>query len=80
MIVLQKAVKIEVMDGLIIRVYFKNNEKRILDIIPYCTGEIFKDFLKNEELFKTARLDELGGIVWSNGASLSPETVSLKSK
>lgn len=80
MTILRKAIKIEVMDGLMISVYFENNEKRILDVRPYCTGKIFKDFLKNEELFKTARLDELGGIVWSNGASLSPETVSLKSK
>lgn len=77
---LKKAEKIEVLNNLEINILFKDGDKRILDVKPYCTGKVFKDFLNNEELFKTAHLDELGGIEWNNGASLSPETVFMQSK
>lgn len=52
MTILRKAIKIEVMDGLMISVYFENNEKRILDVRPYCTGKIFKDFKKMKSCSK----------------------------
>lgn len=77
---LKKAHKINILDKLKIEVIFEDEEKKILDISPYCSGRIFKPFLTDRELFATAKLDELGGIKWGNGASLSPETVYLKSK
>lgn len=77
---LKKAYKISILDSLKIEVVFEDKEKKILDISPYCSGRIFKPFLTDRELFATAKLDELGGIEWANGASLSPETVYLKSK
>lgn len=77
---LKKAHKINILDNLKIEVIFEDEEKKILDISLYCFGEIFKPFLTDRDLFATAKLDELGGIEWDNGASLSPETVYLKSK
>lgn len=77
---LKKAHKINILDNLKIEVIFEDEEKKILDVLPYCSGKIFKPFLTDRELFSTAKLDELGGIEWDNGASLSPETIYLKSK
>lgn len=76
---LKKAKKIKVLNNFKISVIFQDNEERMLDIKPFCTGNIFKQFLNDETLFKTARLDKLGGIEWDNGASLSPETIYIKS-
>lgn len=76
---LKKAKKISILDNLKIKVMFEDEEK-VLDVSPYCSGVIFKDFLTDSKLFATAKLDGLGGIEWDNGASLSPETVYLKSK
>ena len=75
-----KASQITILENLKILIKFKNGEKKILDISPYCTGAIFNSFLTDFELFKTAKLDKLGGIEWSNGACLSPETIYLRSK
>lgn len=71
--------KIEVLENLKIKIIFDNGDTKTLDVKPYCIGEVFKPFLSDKELSETARLDVLGGIEWSNGASLSPETVYFKS-
>lgn len=75
-----KASQITILENLKILIKFKNGEKKILDISPYCTGEILKSFLTDFELFKIAKLDELGGIEWANGVCLGPETIYLRSK
>ena len=49
-----KASQITILENLKILIKFKNGEKKILDISPYCTGAIFKSFLTDFELFKTA--------------------------
>lgn len=59
---IKKAKRIASIDNLNIMIEFPGGDKRILDIGMFCTGNLFKPFLTNVELFKSAKLDCLGGI------------------
>jgi len=52
---------------------FNNGESGPIDLEKDLWGEMFEP-LKDKTLFATARQDdELGTVVWSNGADLAPE-------
>ncbi len=77
---IKKAKNLIILDDFKIMIEFNDEERRILDVSIFCNGEIFKPFLTDMKLFKTVKIDILGGLEWANGACLSPETIYLRSK
>jgi hypothetical protein len=55
---------------------FTNGEQKIVDLEPLLRGPIFEPLRKNPELFRSVRVDEeLGTIVWDNGADIDPDVL-----
>ncbi|RLA06694.1 MAG: DUF2442 domain-containing protein [Gammaproteobacteria bacterium] len=57
---------------------FENNEEKIFDIRPFLEVGKFKE-LKNEDLFKTARLS-FDTVQWANKLDIDPEILYQDSK
>ena len=54
---------------------FDDGTQRIVDLSGELSGPIFEP-LRNPSLFRQVRVDqELGTIVWANGADIAPETL-----
>jgi hypothetical protein len=77
---MDKALNLRILENFEIEFEWDNGKKRILDIKPYRRGAVFAPLFEDTELFKTVRIDRIGGIEWDNGACLSPETVLLASR
>jgi hypothetical protein len=55
---------------------FTNGEQKVVDLDPFLRGPIFEPLRKNPELFRSVRVDEeLGTIVWENGADIDPDVL-----
>jgi len=55
-----------------IEVLFNDGFKSEIDISPYIKPVGLSQSLKDEEFFKTVKIDEAGGITWSNGFDFCP--------
>lgn len=54
---------------------FDDGTRRVVDLSGELSGPIFEP-LRNPSLFRQVRVDqELGTIVWPNGADIAPETL-----
>ena len=61
------------LDGYRIRVTFRDGFRRDVDLADKLDGEVFEP-LRDLDLFAAAKFDdELGTVVWPNGADLAPE-------
>lgn len=57
----------------VLEVTFKDGVNRHVDVEPLLFGDVFEP-LRDPETFGLVRVDEeLGTVVWPNGADLSPE-------
>ena len=55
---------------------FTNGEQKIVDLEPLLRGPIFEPLRQDPELFRSVRVDEeLGTIVWENGADIDPDVL-----
>jgi hypothetical protein len=55
---------------------FSNGEQKIINLEPFLRGPIFEPLRQNPQLFRTVHLDdELGTIVWDNGADIDPDVL-----
>lgn len=55
---------------------FSNGEKKVVDLDPLLRGPIFEPLRHDPILFRSVRVDEeLGTIVWSNGADIDPDVL-----
>jgi len=55
---------------------FSNGEQKVVDLEPLLRGPIFEPIRNDLEYFRTVRVDEeLGTIVWSNGADIDPNVL-----
>jgi hypothetical protein len=55
---------------------FTNGDQKTIDLEPYLRGPIFEPLRQNPEQFRTVRVDEeLGTIVWENGADINPDVL-----
>jgi hypothetical protein len=55
---------------------FSNGEQKTVDLEPLMHGPIFEPLCNDPELFRALRVDEeLGTIVWPNGADLDPNVL-----
>ena len=61
-----KVTGVKALNNKLIRVEFSDGLTADIDIKPFIRGGISDD-LKDEEVFKSVKLDNLSGICWSNG-------------
>lgn len=59
-----------------VRLEFSNGEQKVINLEPFLRGPIFEPLRKDPALFHRVRVDEeLGTIVWENGADLDPDVL-----
>jgi hypothetical protein len=65
--------KVEVLHDYVVRLEFADGAVRVVDLGPELAGPVFEP-LRDPELFRQVIVDdEVGTIVWPNGADLAPE-------
>lgn len=70
-----RVTELEVLDGYRLRVGFSDGARRVIDLANELSGPVFEP-LRDPRLFRQVRLDdELGTIVWPNGADIAPEAL-----
>lgn len=64
------------LDGYEVQLGFSNGEEKIVNLEPLLRGPIFEPLLRNPELFRSVHVNnELGTIVWENGADMDPDVL-----
>jgi hypothetical protein len=64
---------VEPLDGFVLRLSFTDGTEREIDLGGELWGPIFEPLRADRELFRRVRVDEeLGTIVWPNGADMDP--------
>ncbi|MBI4789664.1 MAG: DUF2442 domain-containing protein [Chloroflexi bacterium] len=64
------------LDGFNVLLEFSTNEQKVIDLEPLLHGPIFEPLRESSELFRSVRVDEeLGTIVWENGADMDPDVL-----
>lgn len=59
-----------------VRLEFSNGEQKVVDLAPLLRGPIFEPIRQSPEMFRAVRVDEeLGTIVWPNGADMDPDVL-----
>ena len=60
----------------VLRLYFDDGSERQVDLGPELWGPIFTPLRESPELFRQVCVDEeLGTIVWPNGADMDPDVL-----
>jgi hypothetical protein len=55
---------------------FTDGEQKIVDLEPFLRGPIFEPIRQDPEFFRSVQVDEeLGTIVWENGADIDPDVL-----
>lgn len=73
--VMVRVTDVEVLEGYRLHLSFNDGTRRIVDLAHELSGPIFEP-LRDPQLFRQVRLDqELGTIVWPNGADIAPEAL-----
>lgn len=55
---------------------FSTGEQRRINLEPFLRGPVFEPLRQDPELFRSVRVDEeLGTIVWENGADIDPDVL-----
>ncbi len=66
---------VEPLDGFLVRVGFDDGTTREVDLESELWGPVFEP-LRDAQLFREVRVDnELGTIVWPNGADMDPDVL-----
>ncbi len=67
---------VKVLDKFRVDLEFSNGEHKIVDLEPFLRGPVFEPVRTDPEFFRTVRVDEeLGTIVWENGADMDPDVL-----
>lgn len=62
-----------------VEITFSDGTTEILDLAPLLAGLVFEPLRTNRSLFEALRVDEeLGTIVWPNGADLCPDVLYMQ--
>jgi hypothetical protein len=70
---------VRVLDGYQVKLGFTDGTEKVVDLEPYLRGPIFEPLRKNRDEFSKLRVDdELGTIVWPNGADIDPDVLYHK--
>jgi hypothetical protein len=67
---------VEPLDGFRLRLTFDDGKTREIDLEDDLWGPVFQPLRDEPELFRQLRVDEeLGTIVWPNGADMDPDVL-----
>lgn len=67
---------VEPLDGYVVRLSFEDGTEREIDLEGELWGPIFEALRADRELFRQVCVDEeLGTIVWPNGADMDPDVL-----
>jgi hypothetical protein len=64
------------LENFMVRLAFSDGQQKDVDLEPLLRGPIFEPLLRDPELFRAVKVDEeLGTIVWPNGADMDPDVL-----
>jgi hypothetical protein len=67
---------VEPLEGFVLRIGFDDGTVREIDLEAELWGPVFEPLRDDPQLFRRVRVDEeLGTIVWPNGADLDPDVL-----
>lgn len=67
---------VEPLEGFVLRLSFDDGSEREVDLEGELWGPVFEPLRETPELFRQVRVDdELGTIVWPNGADMDPDVL-----
>jgi uncharacterized protein DUF2442 len=67
---------VEPLEGFVLRLGFDDGLVREIDLEAELWGPVFEPLRQDAQLFRQVRVDEeLGTIVWPNGADLDPDVL-----
>ena len=67
---------VEPLEGFVLRLGFDDGTTREVDLEAELWGPMFEPLLEDPELFRQVQVDqELGTVVWPNGADLDPDVL-----
>ena len=67
---------VEPLEGFHVRLHFTDGTIKEIDLRPYLHGPVFEPLLRSPETFRAVKVDqELGTIVWENGADIDPDVL-----
>ena len=73
-----RIVGVETLGGFRVRLSLTDGSTREVDIGPYLNGPVFEPVRDDPAFFRSVRVDdELGTIVWPNGADIDPGVLIL---
>ncbi len=69
---------VETLGGFRVRLSMTDGSVREVDLGPYLNGPVFEPVRSDTVFFQSVRVDEeLGTIVWPNGADIDPDVLIL---
>ena len=69
---------VEVLERFTVKLGLTDGSERIVDLTRYLHGPIFEPLRQDPTLFRQVTVDEeLGTIVWPNGADIDPDVLIL---
>lgn len=69
---------VEALDGFRVRLSLTDGSTREVELGPFLNGPIFEPVRSDPDFFRSVRVDqELGTIVWPNGADIDPDVLVL---
>ena len=69
---------VETLGGFRVRLSLSDGSTREVDLGPYLNGPVFEPVRNDPAFFRSVRVDEeLGTIVWPNGADIDPDVLVL---
>ena len=67
---------VEPLEGFVLQLGFDDGTTREIDLEDELWGPVFEPLRQDPELFRQVRVDEeLGTIVWPNGADMDPDVL-----
>lgn len=71
-----RVTEVEPLGGFTLRLCFSDGAERVVDLAEELWGPVFEPLRANLDLFRQVRVDdELGTIVWPNGADMDPDVL-----
>jgi hypothetical protein len=75
-LIVVEIIGVEVSAARTVRLRFSDESERVVDLSQFLWGPAFEKIATNDDLFNEVRVDqEIGTIVWPNGADLDPDVL-----
>lgn len=72
---MQSIMDVRPVGGFKLRITFKNNKTKVVDIEPFFRGSVFEPLRDRKEFRKVRVNKRFGCIEWPNGADLCPDVL-----